>query len=74
MVLGDVEEITTSVDIDEETNEELTNTTKREIGMLFVRGTKKTIYTNRFLFFSTLITTCFAGDGVILVSPPIRTR
>lgn len=49
MILGDVEETVTSVEIDEETYEEVYKTTKRNIPMLFVRG-----------------------DGVILVSPPIR--
>nr|CAG4650809.1 EOG090X02MG [Simocephalus serrulatus]SVE94125.1 EOG090X02MG [Simocephalus serrulatus] len=49
MVLGEVEETVTTVEIDEETYEEVYRTTKRNIPMLFVRG-----------------------DGVILVSPPIR--
>jgi len=49
MILGDVEETVTSVEIDEETYEEVYRTTKRNIPMLFVRG-----------------------DGVILVSPPMR--
>jgi U6 snRNA-associated Sm-like protein LSm3 len=38
MVLADVEETITTVETDEETNENLVKTTKREIGMLFVRG------------------------------------
>lgn len=50
MVLSDAEETITTVEIDEETYEEVYRTTKRNIPMLFVRG-----------------------DGVILVSPPIRT-
>lgn len=64
MILGDVTETHTVVEIDEETFEEIitvctecteqrTNTlqpVKREIPMLFVRG-----------------------DGIILVAPPIRT-
>merc|ERR1719420_2789247 len=50
MVLGDVEETVTQVEIDEETYEEVYKSTKRNIPMLFVRG-----------------------DGVILVSPPMRT-
>eukprot|EP01137_Pigoraptor_chileana_P021040 Opistho-2@84246 len=50
MILGEVEETITSVEIDEETYEELVKTTKRTVPMLFVRG-----------------------DGVILVSPPLRT-
>lgn len=50
MVLGEVEETITTVEIDEETYEEVYKTTKRSIPMLFVRG-----------------------DGVILVSPPLRT-
>ncbi|KAL8596860.1 U4/U6-U5 snRNP complex subunit lsm3 [Nucella lapillus] len=50
MVLGDVEETVTTVEIDEETYEEIYKSTKRNIPMLFVRG-----------------------DGVILVSPPMRT-
>ncbi|XP_046840953.1 U6 snRNA-associated Sm-like protein LSm3 [Xenia sp. Carnegie-2017] len=49
MILGEVEETVTSVEIDEETYEELFKTSKRNIPMLFVRG-----------------------DGVILVSPPVR--
>lgn len=49
MILGDVEETVTTVEIDEETFEEVYRTTKRSIPMLFVRG-----------------------DGVILVSPPMR--
>lgn len=49
MVLGDVEECVTTIEIDEETYEEVYKTTKRNIPMLFVRG-----------------------DGVILVSPPMR--
>lgn len=50
MVLSDVEETITTVEIDEETYEEVYRQTKRNIPMLFVRG-----------------------DGVILVSPPMRT-
>lgn len=38
MVLGDVEEIVTSVEIDEETYEEVYKPSKRHIPMLFVRG------------------------------------
>merc|ERR1719489_671019 len=49
MVLGEVEETVTSVEVDEETYEEVYKTTRRSIPMLFVRG-----------------------DGVILVSPPMR--
>ncbi|XP_011568719.2 U6 snRNA-associated Sm-like protein LSm3 [Plutella xylostella] len=49
MVLGEAEETITTVEIDEETYEEVYRTTKRTIPMLFVRG-----------------------DGVILVSPPVR--
>lgn len=49
MILSEVEETITTVEIDEETFEELFKTTKRSIPMLFVRG-----------------------DGVILVSPPLR--
>jgi U6 snRNA-associated Sm-like protein LSm3 len=49
MVLGDVEETTTTVEVDDETYEEIYKTSKRNIPMLFVRG-----------------------DGVILVSPPLR--
>ncbi|KAK4336790.1 hypothetical protein RND71_043569 [Anisodus tanguticus] len=45
----DVEETITSVDIDEDTYEEVVKTTTRNIPMLFVRG-----------------------DGLILVSPPVR--
>ncbi|CAE5964383.1 unnamed protein product [Arabidopsis lyrata] len=50
MILGDVEETITTVEIDDETYEEIVRTTKRTIEFLFVRG-----------------------DGVILVSPPLRT-
>ncbi|URE03952.1 U6 snRNA-associated Sm-like protein [Musa troglodytarum] len=50
MILGDVEEIITSVEIDDETYEEIVRTTRRTVPFLFVRG-----------------------DGVILVSPPLRT-
>ncbi|CAF1912878.1 hypothetical protein F2Q70_00016282 [Brassica cretica] len=49
MILGDVEEVITTVEIDDETYEEIVRTTKRNIQFLFVRG-----------------------DGVILVSPPLR--
>ena len=38
LVLGDVEEIVTAVDIDDETDEEIIRTSKRNIEMLFVRG------------------------------------
>ncbi|XP_032370018.1 U6 snRNA-associated Sm-like protein LSm3 [Etheostoma spectabile] len=38
MILGDVEETVTTVEIDEETYEELYKSTKRNIPMLFVRG------------------------------------
>ncbi|XP_003743325.1 U6 snRNA-associated Sm-like protein LSm3 [Galendromus occidentalis] len=38
MVLGDVEETVTSVEIDEETFEEVYKTSRRSIPMLFVRG------------------------------------
>lgn len=50
MILGDVEETVTTVEIDEETYEEMYKSSRRKIQMLFVRG-----------------------DGVILVSPPMRT-
>lgn len=51
MVLGDVEETVTTVEMDEETDEEIIKRRKRTVEMLFVRG-----------------------DGVILVSPPVRTN
>ena len=38
MVLEDVEEKVTTVEIDEDTDEELVSTQKREVEMLFVRG------------------------------------
>ncbi|XP_015760582.1 PREDICTED: U6 snRNA-associated Sm-like protein LSm3 [Acropora digitifera] len=38
MILSEVEETITTVEIDEETFEELFKTTKRNIPMLFVRG------------------------------------
>merc|ERR1712166_674711 len=50
MILGDVEETITQVEIDDETYEEMTKTIKRQVDMLFVRG-----------------------DGVIVMSPPLRT-
>ncbi|VVA92068.1 unnamed protein product [Arabis nemorensis] len=50
MILGDVEEVITTIEIDDETYEEIVRTTKRTIPFLFVRG-----------------------DGVTLVSPPLRT-
>ncbi|KAM7521517.1 hypothetical protein LguiA_011419 [Lonicera macranthoides] len=49
-ILGDVEEIVTTVEIDDETYEEIVWTTKCMVPFLFVRG-----------------------DGVILVSPPLKT-
>lgn len=49
MVLGDVEEVITTIEVDEETYEEIVKTRKRSMPYLFVRG-----------------------DGVILVSPPLR--
>ena len=49
MVLGDVEETATTVDVDEDTYEEIMRATTRRVPFLFVRG-----------------------DGVILVSPPLR--
>ena len=38
MVLGEVEESVTSKEVDEETEEEIIHTSKRNIEMLFVRG------------------------------------
>lgn len=49
MILGDVEETITTVEIDDETYEEIVKTNKRMLAYLFVRG-----------------------DGVILISPPLR--
>jgi len=49
MILGDVEETATTVEVDEETYEEIISTKSRAMPYLFVRG-----------------------DGVILVSPPLR--
>lgn len=49
MILADVEETVTTVELDEETFEEIYRTSKRNLSMLFVRG-----------------------DGVILISPPVR--
>lgn len=51
MVMGDVEESVTTVEVDEDTYEQIRRTKKRTIPMLFVRG-----------------------DGVILISPPLRTN
>jgi U6 snRNA-associated Sm-like protein LSm3 len=67
MVLGDVEETVTSVEIDEETQEEL----------IKVRGL---CFPSDYLHFSCLQTSrrniemlFVRGDVVILVSPPLRT-
>jgi len=49
MILGEVEETVTSVEVDEETQEEILRTAKRSIPYLFIRG-----------------------DGIILISPPLR--
>eukprot|EP00794_Sanderia_malayensis_P006357 gene6357-7085_t len=49
MILGDVEECITTVEIDEETSEEIFRKSKRNLPMLFIRG-----------------------DGVILISPPLK--
>lgn len=38
MVLGEVEESVTTREVDEETDEEIIRTSKRNIEMLFVRG------------------------------------
>ena len=38
MILGDVEETVTTIEIDEETYEEVYRSTKRNIPMLYVRG------------------------------------
>ncbi|KAM0953956.1 putative U6 snRNA-associated Sm-like protein Lsm3 [Dioscorea sansibarensis] len=38
MILGDVEEIITTVEIDDETYEEIVRTTRRTVPFLFVRG------------------------------------
>ncbi|XP_006300355.2 sm-like protein LSM3B [Capsella rubella] len=38
MILGDVEETITTIEIDDETYEEIVRTTKRKIEFLFVRG------------------------------------
>ena len=38
MILGDVEETVTTIEIDEETYEEVYRSTKRTIPMLYVRG------------------------------------
>ena len=38
MILGDVEETMTTIEIDEETYEEIYKSTKRNIPMLFVQG------------------------------------
>ncbi|KAL0477310.1 U6 snRNA-associated Sm-like protein [Acrasis kona] len=51
MVLGNVEETINEIVVNDNTNEQTVKTTKRKIGMLFLRG-----------------------DGVILVSPPLRTK
>ncbi|XP_006303434.2 sm-like protein LSM3A [Capsella rubella] len=38
MILGDVEEVITTIEIDDETYEEIVRTTKRTVPFLFVRG------------------------------------
>lgn len=38
MILGDVEETVTTLEIDPETDEELVKKATRQVGMLFVRG------------------------------------
>ena len=38
MVLGDVEETVTTQEVDQETEEEIIRTSKRQIELLFVRG------------------------------------
>ena len=38
MILGEVEETITSVEIDDETDEEIIKKATRKVGMLFVRG------------------------------------
>ncbi|KNC77571.1 hypothetical protein SARC_09974 [Sphaeroforma arctica JP610] len=38
MILGEVEETITSVEIDDETLEEMIRTTKRQVPLLFIRG------------------------------------
>mmetsp|Transcript_2100 Transcript_2100/g.3710 ORF Transcript_2100/g.3710 Transcript_2100/m.3710 type:complete len:90 (+) Transcript_2100:45-314(+) len=38
MILGDVEETVTTIETDEETDEEIVKNVKRTVGMLFVRG------------------------------------
>ena len=43
MILGDVEEVITSVEIDDETYEEIIKTTKRSVPFLFIRGDAVTL-------------------------------
>ncbi len=43
MILGDVEEVITSTETDEETFEEFTKTTKRNVPFLFIRGDAVTL-------------------------------
>jgi U6 snRNA-associated Sm-like protein LSm3 len=43
MILGDVEEVITSVEIDDETYEEIIKTTKRSVPYLFIRGDAVTL-------------------------------
>jgi U6 snRNA-associated Sm-like protein LSm3 len=49
MILGEVEETVTTMEVDDETDEEIVKTQKRQIPYLFIRG-----------------------DGIILISPPLR--
>lgn len=43
LILGDVEETITSAEVDEETFEEFTKTTKRSVPFLFIRGDAVTL-------------------------------
>lgn len=66
MVLGDVEETVTTVDVDDETYEEIVRVRRKRARLLCsahapAQTTKRTV---AFLY--------VRGDGVILVSPPIR--
>ncbi|KAE9457730.1 hypothetical protein C3L33_10395, partial [Rhododendron williamsianum] len=68
MILGDVEEIVTTVEIDDETYEEIVR-----VSCNFTRNSDAFIV---FMFQANKRTIPFLfvrGDGVILVSPPLRT-
>ncbi|GJN14520.1 hypothetical protein PR202_gb01359 [Eleusine coracana subsp. coracana] len=65
MILGDVEEVVTTVEIDDETYEEIVRICYADESTLPLCSFQTSKRTIPFLF--------VRGDGVILVSPPLRT-